>query len=370
MQDSVVVSILVCTVNRAAHLAQALNAIAAVNVPEGLSAELIVIDNGSTDGTAGVVDAFAAEWAEGAVERESAVAEPAGVVVEPAGVAAGYAEVKRRRGGAWGEERAAGQKAGRLVGVRRVFEPRRGKGHAYNSGIAAARGRVLVFTDDDVHPPVNWIEGMAGPIARGEADVMAGAVKIAPELLRPWMVEYHRVLMASTEHLQDGGVDAGGIVGANMAFARTVFETIPGFDPEIGPGALGMCDDTLIYRQAKEAGYRIRFAGDVVCEHRFDPSRLKRQVLLEHARKQGRSLAYVAHHWEHAETPMARAQWAKASLRLALWRWRRRGDLAGEGTPDWEMKLLSDVAFYEQYLREKKRARNYALHGLVKRAVG
>ena len=308
------VSILICTRDRAESLRKTLAAMVNVRIPAGWDCELIVVDNGSTDNTAGVV---------------------AGCQIPN-------------------------------VPVRFIRESRPGKGYAYNSGIAAARGRVLLFTDDDVHPPANWISGMAGPIARGEADVMAGAVKIAPNLLRPWMVAFHRIFMASTEHLHDGAPDPGGIVGANMAFAREVFEKIPGFDPEIGPGAAGCCDDVLIFRQAKEAGFRIRFAADVVCEHRFDPSRLERPVLLEHSKKHGRSLAYVVHHWEHTPVPLARLKWAKASVRLALWRWRRRADISGEGTPDWEMKLLGDVAFYEQYLREKKRARNYRHHGLVK----
>ncbi len=37
-----------------------------------------------------------------------------------------------------------------------------------------------------------------------------------------------------------------------------------------------------------------------------------------------------------------------------------------EGMAEWEMGLLSDLGFCQQYLKECKRARNYQKYGLVK----
>src|SRR5258708_4953396 len=98
------VSILICTRNHAASLRETLHSLAQVHLPETLSCELIVVDNGSTDDTAAVV-------------RSSAFPQ---------------------------------------IPVRYLHEPRPGKGHAYNTGLAEARGNILLFTDDDVRLPRQW----------------------------------------------------------------------------------------------------------------------------------------------------------------------------------------------------------------------
>src|SRR5206468_1126302 len=116
------VSIIICTRDRAAHLRQTLESIARVRIPDGWQLELIVVDNASVDETAQVI-------------REC-----------------------------------------RMPGmpVRYLHEPRRGKGHALNTGIAAARGEILLLTDDDVRPGRDWIGAMCEPILAGKADAVGG----------------------------------------------------------------------------------------------------------------------------------------------------------------------------------------------------
>ncbi|HPU14858.1 MAG TPA: glycosyltransferase, partial [Polymorphobacter sp.] len=55
------VSLIVCTRNRAAALGACLSAIAAIRTAAAW--ELVVVDNGSTDGTRAVIDALAAQVA-------------------------------------------------------------------------------------------------------------------------------------------------------------------------------------------------------------------------------------------------------------------------------------------------------------------
>src|SRR5580693_1931026 len=50
-------------------------------------------------------------------------------------------------------------KQGSKLPFRYLMQPQIGKGFAYNTGIAASRGRILLFTDDDVRVPRNWIVG-------------------------------------------------------------------------------------------------------------------------------------------------------------------------------------------------------------------
>jgi GT2 family glycosyltransferase len=239
------------------------------------------------------------------------------------------------------------------------------RGYARNAALAAARGEVILFTDDDVRLPHNWIEGMCAPILQGEADAIVGGVKIAPHLERSWMEKGHRWWMGSSEYIN---VDAPeGMIGANMAFSKKVLEKVPGFDTELGPGALGFEDDTLFTRQIVAAGYRLGCALDVCVEHHFDESRLSRDGFFERSRRAAMSWAYVAYHWEHQLIRFPRLRLAKAMLRLMYKRLRNRRDMRrDEGVPSWEIDVVCGVYFYKQHLAERGRKFNYEKHGLVK----
>jgi glycosyltransferase involved in cell wall biosynthesis len=163
------VSIIICTCNRAAFLRETLAALGELHVPSEYSCEVLLLDNASTDDTARVV-------------QECALPNMA---------------------------------------LRYILEPQRGKCRALNRGLEAAGGDIILFTDDDVRPPRDWVAGMCAPIAGGEM-VAAGGVRIAPHLQRPWMQELHRIWMASTEHLTRDAPESA--VGANFAFSRRVLE--------------------------------------------------------------------------------------------------------------------------------------------------
>lgn len=179
----------------------------------------------------------------------------------------------------------------------------------------------------------------------------------------------HRTWLASTDWADGPETDC--MVGANMAIAKRVFEKVPSFDTELGPGALGFGGETLFYLQLKQAGYRRLGAFDVAVEHHFDEARLLRDGLLDRLAMAGRMFAYIDYHWEHRIIPYPRLRLIKAMLRLAYLRFRNRDEIkAVEGMPAWEMSALSGVHFYKQYLVEQKRPRNYEKHGLVKQDAG
>lgn len=308
------VSILICTSSRAAFLRETLVSLAGVRVPDGCPCELILVDNASTDDTP-------------AVARECVLPN---------------------------------------MPVHAVHEARRGKGYAYNAGLAAAKGSVLLLTDDDVRLPLDWIAGMTAPIRAGRADAVAGGVRIAASLERPWMPPGHPARLASTERLDPGRPDA--MVGANMAFSREVLSRVPAFDPELGPGALGFGDETLFTWQLREAGYRIETAFDVVVEHHFAPDRLLRASLLQMAAALGRSGGYLSRHWNHENLRLPALRLAKCRLWLRAWRLAHPGALLQqEGVSRPEIELVQKVAFLEQYRQERKRPAHYEKHGLVRR---
>ena len=300
------ISILICTHNHAEALAATLASIAQTVIPANQTAELIVVANACSDDTARVIE---------------------------------QSQVKN-------------------MPMHFIKEPKKGKGYAYAAGLAAASGGIVIFTDDDVRVPKEWLAGMSAPILAGTTHAVAGAVQMAPHLRRPWMQSMHRAMQAETALLDP--LNPEYLVGANMAVSRPALDAIGGFDLELGPGGLGYGDDYLLGLQLKKHGFKLLTRFDVIVEHHFDATRLERRSWLAVAEKQGRTNAYLAHHWEHRSIAYCRLQAAMRILRLLLWRILHPHRIAiAEGCDPRELVYLRSAAFYRHYLRERTRSPNY-----------
>jgi glycosyltransferase involved in cell wall biosynthesis len=249
--------------------------------------------------------------------------------------------------------------------VQYLFVPLAGKSRALNVAIPKAKGDLLMFTDDDVRFPSNWIADMCRPLIGGEGAVVVGGARIAPELERPWMTRYHRGFLASTEYLSD--TDPSEFAGLNFACLRSVFVKVQGFDSELGGGGLGNAEDCLLARQLKQAGLKFVSRTNVLVEHHPDESRLLYGNWKRTAAANGRSQAYLMHHWYHQNM-----RWVRLRLlyfRLKLWfrsLFRSSSPLEAEGIPAWELSYRTDIAKFEHYQVERLRPRNYACQGLGK----
>lgn len=152
----------------------------------------------------------------------------------------------------------------------------------------------------------------------------------------------HKAWLACTDSLDNERPETA--VGANMAFHRRVLQKVPGFDVDLGPGKLGLWEDTLFSMQLIAAGFRLSRAVDAVVEHWFDESRLLRQSFLDYAKMEARSATYVAWHWlKKLEAPgnleLMRYRLELAAKRALRWKeWRQP-----EGAPEWELFLLSAI---------------------------
>jgi glycosyltransferase involved in cell wall biosynthesis len=307
------VSIIICTQNRAASLEQTLRAFAGVKVPSGWEVELIVVDNASNDRTADVVRSAKIE---------------------------GFK-------------------------VRYLYESRKGKSNALNAALAIAQGEALLFTDDDVAPAADWLEKAATPILHRECDGMMGQIRLGDELLRPWMGEDHKWYLAVSGSPANPAKE---LVGANMGLHRSVFQRIRGFDPELGPGASGFGEETLLTWQMQEAGLRLQAVPDAIVVHYPDAARLLRAEWLKGAHKRGRSLAYLLYHWQHAELKWPGLRYYYLSAKLCIRRiFPPPPSPNEEGCPPWEMSYLAEMTFCQQFIEECKRPRKYSGHGLKKR---
>jgi GT2 family glycosyltransferase len=247
--------------------------------------------------------------------------------------------------------------------LRYLYEQRRGKSTGLNTALKTAQGEILLWTDDDVRVPRDWIAGMCDLIEKGEADVTAGEVALAPSLERPWMTSFHRGWLADTRALPKERLP----FGINMAFHRRVLETVPFLDTDLGPGALGSGEEILFCLQLKQAGFRVVTAPPVV-EHHFEPSRLLYGSWKKRARIEGRIEAYYCYHWFHGDIRFVRLKAFFKAIQLACFRI-YHGTVADdqEGCSVDEAYLIKYLEFFRGYHEEQKKPRNYELKGLVRR---
>jgi hypothetical protein len=132
----------------------------------------------------------------------------------------------------------------------------------------------------------------------------------------------------------------------------------------------------LFTHQVKIAGIKIAPRWDIEAEHHFDVARLSRTALLDRARKEGRSTAYLWYHWQHEPVRRPRLKAMYFALQLVAWRARRPTEYRRaamrdfvEGCGETEMLLESKLACYQQYVQEMQRPRCYEKHGLRKRSA-
>ena len=295
------VSVLIATRDRADHLRASLTGVLASSEASPFPTELVIVDNGSSDHTARVL----AEFSEG----------------RPA--------------------------------LRVISDPVAGKSGALNRAMPRVHGRAIVFTDDDVHVPVSWVEDMVSPIINGEADAVCGRLLLAPHLDRPWLTPALRTNLAE---ITDTSGTLPGMVGANMAASSGAARAI-GFDEELGPGGLGFAEDVLFNLRLKAAGYRLVGCAGPPVEHHLDPERLTHRAMARLAVNNGASHAYLWHHWLHEDLNLLGLRRLRASLQLQ-WLGRRRPG-HGDGMSEAEYDALFSRSFCSRLAVERQRAPNY-----------
>ena len=241
--------------------------------------------------------------------------------------------------------------------VKLLFGEGRGLSRARNRVLAEASGTALVWTDDDVIPRPGWIHGIADPILRGDADVVAGRVDLAPHLMKPWMGPFVRQMMASTEQLDLEAPD--GVIGANWAVRLSMAREI-GYDEEVGAGQLGVGEETVLYKRLAAAGARVVGAPDSSVEHHFDASRVTVPALIKRAKIAGKLWAWMEYHFKTSDQP-APSWWRQARMiageKLASARERRSGS---DRISDERLYKIAAVAYARQRRAIDGRPRLYA----------
>ena len=184
----------------------------------------------------------------------------------------------------------------RQRGIRYVVERRPGLDWARNRGIAESRTPIVAFTDDDVRVDARWAAAIQEAFAT-DATVMAVTGLVQPfeidtqaqELFeryggfargfeRRWFSwNGARIADLVAEH---GGAGRFG-TGANMAFRRSLFDEIGGFDPalDVGTATNGGGDLDMFFR-VLAAGHTLAYepAALVLHRHRRSYADLRAQL--------------------------------------------------------------------------------------------
>lgn len=214
-------SVLVATRNRSHAIASCLSSIAAAFTNAGLiDAEIVVVDNGSTDETASVIKA----WAN-----------------------ASGAPVKLLR------------------------EPQKGKARALNRALPAAQGEIVAFTDDDCRLSNEYVNDLLRHDASDKELVLRGGrIELGDPTDLPVTINTDPTLKRWQRTMNSARYERfrGRINGCNMTMRRALIERLGPFDEDFGPGSLiGAGEDADYIYRAYLAGATLEYVPDMTVFH-------------------------------------------------------------------------------------------------------
>lgn len=242
------ITVVLCTYNRCADLAGALESIAQSAMPESATWEVLVVDNNSTDQTANIVQEFICRYPER---------------------------------------------------FRYLFEPQPGKSYALNAGIAAAQGSVLAFVDDDISVEPTWLWRLTGALLDGEEWAGVGGRTLPAEKFTPpaWLptTGIHNWIPVVFPYfdLGDQQIELNcAPYGTNMAFRKSVFQKHGGFRIDLGPSPQSQIrnEDTELGRRLLAAGERLRYEPSAVVYHPVPQGRVTQEYFFAWWFDYGRAL--------------------------------------------------------------------------------
>jgi len=168
------------------------------------------------------------------------------------------------------------------VPLRYVRETSQGASYARNRGIAEARANILAFTDDDVRPDPDWVRLLYSTFEKYSCDAVAGKIELEWHCLRPkWLTDDLLGFLAQINYGSKECVllnEETSPFGPNMAFKRSVFEHIGGFDTGLGPKgkSLSRGEEPELFHRFLSAGLRAIYQPKALVYHVVDVRQVRK----------------------------------------------------------------------------------------------
>lgn len=278
------ISVVVCTRDRARSLERCLRRMGEACRGFDLTWQLVVVDNASADDTREVITEFAA-----------------------------------------------------VLPLFHVYEARRGLSHARNRGVSVAEHSIIAFTDDDCLVAPDWLQSIVDEFSRYPGlSILGGRVELAD-------AGDYSVSVRSHDH-EETITTIGQIMtilsGCNMAFRRAVFDDVGRFDTAFGKGKhIGAAEDVDFLYRALKHGHAIRYSPDVLVRHAHGRNTPAALETLSHDYIKGRGAFYCKFISDRQIAKLA--YWEVCALAR---QWVR--DPLGSGSPR-VLRSLAAGAFYQ-----------------------
>jgi GT2 family glycosyltransferase len=160
---------------------------------------------------------------------------------------------------------------GSFPGVRLITQENAGPAAARNRGAREARGNLIVFTDDDCEPAQGWFDAMVKPFEDPEVVGVKGAYRTRQ---KPLVARFVQAEYEDRYRLMARSADIDFIDTYSAAFRRHRFLEMDGYDTDF-PVACAE-DIELSYRMSAK-GWKMRFVPEAIVYHQH-PDTLMRYL--------------------------------------------------------------------------------------------
>lgn len=241
------IAAIICSYNRAAYLYKAIESLTNQTLPME-QYEIIIVDNGSTDGTEAMVK----------------------------------------------------EKFSHVENIRYIFEPNHGLSRARNAGWRSSRAHFVAFLDSDAIARPDWLERIVDAFnsVKPTPGCIGGRIDAIWEAPRPPWLPDQLLINLSLVNFEHGPLvlpESVCLVGANMAFPLITLEELGGFATDLGMRkdiVLGMEENYLQYL-IRENGWSCYYHPEILVSHYIQASRLTKSYFVQRNYADGVSWAIV-----------------------------------------------------------------------------
>jgi len=292
------VSILICTYNRAESLKRTLDSFYALYLQSG--AEIVVIDNNSTDHTSAVCAEF------------------------------------------------------EKYGARRVFQPVVGLSQARNWGLAHTTRPIVVFIDDDVTFRPKWLENLIAPFKDKKTGVVGGELlpvwkKPKPDwLVKPWLHYYSVLLQWSSQPREIRGREW--LCEGNIAFRRDALSQSGNFPVHLGRvGPVLLSGEGVVVDVIRHQGWRVIFTPCSIVDHHISANRMEPAWLARRIFWQGITQSLMEQYlYEKNRCDSTCSRWCDLQLPADMKTWAALLNPQADDQFEYRMRQIYDLGYAMQ----------------------